>query len=102
MPSSMKIIAVAVMVMASAKASAVWDMPPDTFLANLDATALVCKKLDAQGVRRAVATLNKQLAPEKQAELRATSDYKAAFAEEVARLHAMPLKERTSACKKAW
>jgi len=102
MPASMTWLAATAMVMAGPNASAVWDMPPDTFLANADATALVCKKLDPQGVRRAVATLNKQFAPGKRAALRATLDYQAAFAAEVARLRAMPLKERTSVCKSAW
>lgn len=98
----MKWLAAAAMVMAGPNASAVWDMPPDTFLANADATALVCKKLDPQGVQRAVATLNKQLAPDKRAALRATPAYQAAVSEEVARLRAMPLKKRTHACKNAW
>jgi hypothetical protein len=102
MPPLMKILPAVAMVLASPYASAVWDMPPDTFLANMDATAKVCEKLDPQGVRRAVAAVNKEYDPSKRAQLRATPNYKAAFAEAAARLQALPLKERTSTCKRAW
>ena len=90
---------------ASSQAYAVWDMTKEALVADVDATVLACTPIDPEGVKRGLKAFDNAFTEQDKKDLpamRASSEYKKVYVEELERLRSLSREERLKVCQHAW